>query len=349
MLSTFTSLNEVVLPAELPPIMIVCFNRPDLLEQVLPAIEKQTILPPKIIAFVDGPRHEKDAVAVGKCIDLLTNFSQKISVEIFAREKNLGCSLNVVNAFTETLGRYSSVVYLEDDTVPNIYFYDRMCRLLEFYKDTKEVFSVNSYETSPHNLVNTIKEDFLISHRFFPWGFGTWCDRWFSLNIDKIKQNYNPFDKFYNIPLTEQTKLTMINQYYLEKTGKNDWSITLNLASFQKGYIHIVPKISFIRNIGFGHPESFTYKGGGKNSEPKWVNSNYSDYFNPHQLPDRIKPVEQVGKLLTDLQVVEFLSQKNLYISWSDTKQLFFKYQSWQFKFLLLKLFLNQQVKRRFN
>jgi hypothetical protein len=340
-----TSLNEVQLPEKLPPIMIVCFNRPDLLEQVLPAIEKQILLPPKIIAFVDGPRNEKDIISVQQCVKLLTEFSQKIEVEIITRTQNLGCSLNVINAFSETLSKYPSLVYLEDDTVPNIYFYDRICRLLEVYKDIKKVFSVNSYETSPGDVSKIIKEDFMVSNRFFPWGFGTWSDRWYSLDIEQMKQNYNPFDKFYHIPLTQQTKLTTVNQYFLEKTGKNDWSVTLNLASFYQDYVHVTPMISFIRNVGFGHAESFTYKGG----EPEWVNCNYDDSFNPDKLPLNVEPIEKVKKPLTDLEVIEFFKKKNLYLNLDDARHLFLKYKSWQFRFLLLKLVISQQIKRRSN
>jgi hypothetical protein len=340
-----TSLNEVNIPSPLPPIMITCFTRPDLLEEVLAGIEKQTLLPEKILAFVDGPRQERDSVLLLECIKLLEEFSQQIEVEIVPRKQNLGCDLNTIGAFTEVLAKYPSVVYLEDDVVPNIYFYDRLCRLLEVYKDVKQIFSVNGYDASTSEMGERMEEDFMISHRFFSWGFATWADRWYSLDIDKIKQSYNPFGRFYHIPLNVQTKLTMVNQFYLEKTGKTDWVITVTLATLDRGYVHVTPMVSMVKNIGFGHPESETYRGG----EPKWVNCAYDVSANPDKLPTQIETMDKLKKPLTDLEVIDFLRKKNLYLKGNEAWDLFFKYDSWMFKFLLFKLFVSQQIKRRFN
>jgi len=344
MSSTLASLNEVQLPAELPPIMITCFTRPDLLKEVISAIKKQTLLPSKIIVFVDGARNKQDKILTNQCIELFSEFSDRIDIEIIVRDKNLGCDLNVISAFNYIFTKYSSVVYLEDDVVPNIYFYECICRLLEVYKNIKKVFSVNGYETGSSLISESIKEDFFMSNRFFSWGFATWADRWHSLDIEKVKQSYNPFGKFYDIPLNQQTKLTMINQYYLEKTGKTDWVITVTLAALYLGYSHVVPKISFVRNIGFGHPESETYRG----KEAQWVNCSYDDSFNPDKVPVNADMIESFKKPLTEVEIAKFLTNKNLYISINDAKKILQKYQGWQFKIILLKLILKQQFKRRF-
>ncbi|RMF27106.1 MAG: sugar transferase, partial [Cyanobacteria bacterium J083] len=54
------SLNEVELPKPLPPLMLIAFNRPELLKQVLIGISQQSLLPQQIIAFIDGIREAKD-------------------------------------------------------------------------------------------------------------------------------------------------------------------------------------------------------------------------------------------------------------------------------------------------
>lgn len=338
------SLNEVEIPSELPPIFITCFTRPDLLKEVLAGIEKQTLLPQKIYGFIDGARNEKDAFLIGECIRLLQEISNKFEVEIVTHKQNLGCDLNTIGGLSEVLSKHSTVVYLEDDVVPNIYFYDRICRLLEAYKNVKQIFSVNGYATIPAGVSEVIKEDFMISNRFFSWGFATWADRWYSLDIEKIKQSYNPFHSYDNIPLNPQTKFTMINQFHLEKTGKTDWVITVTLNSFYKGYVHITPMVSFVRNIGFGHPESETYQGG----EPKWVNCAYDEEANLDKLPTKIELIDEIKKPLTDLEIIEFFKKKKVYLQAKEAWNLLFKYPSWKFKFLLGKLFISQQIKRRF-
>lgn len=43
----------------------------------------------------------------------------------------MGCDQNVILGLTEVFSSHDSLIYLEDDIVPNPHFYDRMCRLLE--------------------------------------------------------------------------------------------------------------------------------------------------------------------------------------------------------------------------
>ena len=343
--SAFISLSDVPISSELPPIVIICFTRPELLQEVIAAIEQQTLLPQKILAFVDGARNGQEAELVEECIQLLTKLASKFEVQIITRAKNLGCDLNIIEALSEVLGQYSSLVYLEDDVVPNPYFYDRMCRLLEAYRDVKQVFSVNAYATIAGGAEQVIQEDFMISNRFFCWGFATWADRWYSLDLEKIRQGHNPFGKFYHIPLTAQSKLTMVNQFYLERTGKTDWVITVTLACLFQGYVHVTPMVSYVRNIGFSHPRSKTYRGG----EPLWVNSGYNSVACPDKLPLAVELIDQLKRPCQDLEEIEFITRKNLDLRANEVWYLFFKYHSWKVKFLLLKLFIFQQIKRRFN
>ena len=135
------SLDEVPLPSSLPPVILTVFTRPDLLKEVLKGLTQQTLSPPQIIAYVDGARSELDLPLIDQTIALLQEFSSKIPVDIRLRSQNLGCDQNVILSLTEVLSTYESVVYLEDDNFPNPYFYDRMCRLLEAYREHKKIGS----------------------------------------------------------------------------------------------------------------------------------------------------------------------------------------------------------------
>ena len=80
-----TSLDDVLLSGELPPLVLITFTRPDLLKEVLKAISQQSLLPPKIIAFVDGSRKANDKPLIEQCISLLEEFSTLVPVHIVAR------------------------------------------------------------------------------------------------------------------------------------------------------------------------------------------------------------------------------------------------------------------------
>jgi hypothetical protein len=287
-----TSLSRVPLPEVLPPIVIVAFTRPELLAQVLAAIAVQTVRPPKVLAYLDGIRSPRDEPLVQECIDVLEEFGAVIPVEIVVRPENLGCDRNVIMTLTEVLERYPAVVYLEDDVVPNAGFYDRMCRLLARYRDVPQVFSVSGYANFPDELRPGLDADFVMSNRVFALGLGLWSDRWRAIDLMNQPPGHNPFGGFDRIPATLQTQYTIVNQFFIEKNGKTDWVISMTLAALYRGYVHVIPTRSMVRNIGFGHAEAVNYRG----AEPDWANAN----FDPEAFPDRLPVGVALPSLLAE-------------------------------------------------
>ena len=334
-----TSLDDVLLPGELPPLVLITFTRPDLLKEVLKAISQQSLLPPKIIAFVDGSRKANDKPLIEQCISLLEEFSTLVPVHIVARTHNLGADQNIILSLTEVLSSYNSLVYLEDDTIPNPYFYDRMCRLLEVYRDHKQVCSISSYASIPADLDTQINTDFIVSNRVFSWGFATWADQWKEIDLINQSGQYNPFGSFYKIPATSQTKMTMVNQFWLEKNQKTDWVITLTLVALYHHKVHIIPTTSFTYNNGFGHPESNTYKG----KEESWVNARYDVNFRPNSLPSSLELPTQLRFPLRDIDLTRhLLNHKELWLSPSAFIYLFKNAKSFSSMLLLLKIFITR-------
>ena len=308
------SLDDVVLSGDLPPLVLIAFIRPELLKQVLDAIGEQTLLPSKAIAFIDGARHADDQRLIDQCISHIKDFSASTSipVHITARTQNLGCDQNVIQGLTEVLSNHDALVYLEDDTVPNPYFYDRMCRLLDAYRQDKAVCSVSGYASIPSTLASQTESDFIPSSRVFCWGFGTWADRWNDIDLIHRSEQYNPFGNFYDIPLTPETAMTVANQFWLEHNHKTDWVITFTLAALHLKKVHLIPGRSLTLNIGFGHPQSKTYTG----KEQAWVNDKYDETFCPNQLPGTIEPFPWVQRPLTDIELAKYFSEhRGLWLS----------------------------------
>ncbi len=336
-----TCLDDVLLSEKLPPLVLFAFVRPELLKEVLTAIAQQSLLPAKIIAFIDGPRNVDDKPLIEECISLLEEFSTSISmpVDIVTRRYNLGCDQNITLGLTEVLSSHDSLVYLEDDTVPNRHFYDRMCRLLEVYRDRQEVCSVSAYASLPAELDTKIDRDFIVSNRVFCLGFGIWSDRWKELDLVNKSDQYNPFNKFYKIPATSQTKMTMINQFWLEKNQQTDWVITFTLAALYHHKVHIIPTTSFTYNIGCGHSQSKTYKG----KEEAWVNARYDAEFCPNHLPSSLELPSELSLILTDLELTDhLLKQKNLWLNPSAFLYLLKNTKSFNSGVILTKLFITR-------
>jgi hypothetical protein len=331
------SLDEIPLPAQLPPLVLIAFTRPDLLEKVIAAIAQQSLFPQKIIAFVDGARTEKDIPLIEECVGLLKELERVAPVEIVLRSQNLGCDRNVILGISEVLSSHDSLVYLEDDTVPNPCFYDRMCRLLEAYREYPQVASVSAYAHLPAGLDSFVPTDFMVSNRVFCWGFGTWRDRWQEIDLAHNPAQYNPFGSFYQIPATTQTKLTILNQFWLEKKQKTDWVITFTLAALYRGKVHLAPTHSFTRNIGFGHAQSKTYRG----KEQRWVNARYRVDAYPNTLPSSLDLIDPLKQPLSDTELARyFLKHKGLWLSPQGYLYLLKKSSSFRGSLLLSKFFV---------
>jgi hypothetical protein len=301
-----TSLSEVALPEVLPPIVVVAFTRPELLQQVLDAIAGQTVKPPKILAYLDGVRGPQDVPLVQECIAVLEKFGAVIPVEVVARAQNLGCDRNVIRTLTEVLERHPMVVYLEDDVVPNAGFYDRMCRLLVRYRDEPRVFSVSGFANFPDELRPDLDTDFIVSNRVFALGLGLWADRWRAIDLANQPPGHNPFGGFDRIPATLQTQYTIVNQFFIEKNAKTDWVISMTLAALYRGWVHVIPTRSMVRNIGFGHAEAVNYRG----AEPDWANANFDGAAFPDRLPEAVELLPLLAARLSGVDLVRHLRQQ---------------------------------------
>ena len=322
-----TSLDVMELPKRLPPIVLIAFTRPEFVVQVLAALDNQTLKPDRIIAYLDGPRSDRDELKIQACVDLLNDFSERIPVEIRRRTHNLGCDRNTIEALTQVSTEYESFIHLEDDVIPNRNFYDRMVRLLVAYKPYPQVFSISAYANFPDELEAQIPSDFMASNRVFSLGFAVWSDRWQSLDLIYSAQNYNPFLSFAAIPANLQTKYTIVNQFFIEKNRKTDWVITMTLATLERNYVHIIPKRSFVSNIGCGHPDAKTYRDG----VPDWINQRYCPNTQPDSLPATLQPLYGAQRSLTGTELIQhFRHSGGMWLSWSEAVALWKCHRNWR-------------------
>ncbi len=322
-----TSLDTIELPRTLPPIVLIAFTRPEFVVQVLDALGNQTLKPDRIIAYLDGARGDRDELKIQACVDLLNDFSVEIPVEIRRRPYNLGCDRNTIEALTEVSMQYESFIHLEDDVIPNPNFYDRMVRLLTAYKPYPQVFSISAYANFPDELEAQIPSDFMASNRVFSLGFALWSDRWQSLDLIHAAENYNPFLSFIAIPANLQTKYTLVNQFFVEKNNTTDWVITMTVATLARNYVHIIPKRSFVSNIGCGHPDAKTYR----DSVPDWINQRYCPTTQPNSLPMTLQPLYGTQRSLKGTELIQhFRKSGGMWLNWSEAVALWKQYRNWR-------------------
>ena len=104
------------------PILIIAFNRPELLIKLLKSIEN---LNQKIYFACDGPRENK--LDIEKCESIKKILEQNIlwECEIFKKiqDKNIGVKLNINNALDWFFQNEDMGIILEDDCEPSDSFF----------------------------------------------------------------------------------------------------------------------------------------------------------------------------------------------------------------------------------
>jgi hypothetical protein len=307
-------LEQQPLPKVLPPLVIFGYRRPDKLKLVLEAIKHQTVLPEKIIAFIDGPAEPETQTKVDKCLQCLREFDV-VQIDIRARECNLGCRQNILQGIDEILANNDSIVVLEDDTVPSPAFYETMCRLLNSYKPFKKIFSITGYNalhatdyvrTYPiggRKLLQKLKTDMFLTNRFSTWGWATWGDRWNEIR-EMVFNVKHPYGSFHKIPLLLTTFDTVYIAYYFARPGQQSsrWGISVFLAVLYKGCYTLTPRFSMINNIGFGDIDAAH-----NTRYLSWVNDLYCEDYVPETLPESLDLLPEFEKPLSPMLVMYFI------------------------------------------
>lgn len=231
------------------PVVLITYNRPKHTSTVLNVLRENNIQ--NLYVYSDGPKTPEHAEAVFRTRDLIQNIKWT-NPKYTYRDSNIGLAKSVTSAVNEVFSKHDRLILLEDDCVPQEYFFDFMRDMLNQYQYNKRIFGISGY-TIP--IPESILLDYFYDIYFFPrigsWGWATWRDRW-SLYNDNLESL---------ILAINQSKIDTsqggndIKEFvdYLSSGGKvgDIWTIKWILSNFLYNGVYIYPTKSHITNIGF--------------------------------------------------------------------------------------------------
>lgn len=233
------------------PIVIFAFNRLEPLKTcVLALLDNTESKDSDLIVYVDGPRSQKvgeaeKVEAVRSFVKAITGFK---SLTYHFSEKNKGLAPSVSAGVTEVINKYGKAIIVEDDIITAPNFLSFLNQGLDFYQDSKDVFSV-----SGESIRVKCPEGYNYSNYFAPragcWGWATWADRWNSVDFelkdwDAVKQNRKAFNKWGGSDC-----FGLLDGWH---KGKNSsWAIRFNYSQFLQGKTTCFPVVSKVTNEGF--------------------------------------------------------------------------------------------------
>jgi hypothetical protein len=240
----------------LAPIVLFVYNRPWHTEQILYALKKNGLAKESVLhIYVDGPKAGASIEQINKIREVQELVKKEQwcgEVTYHIAKENIGCRNSILAGITEIVNKYGKVIVLEDDIFTSPWFLKYMNDSLDYYEKRRSVFSISGWNLPPSKLL--IPEDYeydvFASPRIFNWGWATWKDRWEQVdwNWDFVPGFTKKNDELDAFKRGGEDLAHMLVEMHNKVTDA--WDIQFVYAHFQNHAVSIIPRQSYVNNIG---------------------------------------------------------------------------------------------------
>jgi len=229
------------------PVILVCYNRPKHTLEVLNALREHNVQ--NLYVFSDAPKSDEDAEAVSLTRRLVHSIDWT-KPEIIERTENLGLARNIVSAVDYVFERYDRLILLEDDCVPQQYFFDFMHTCLQKYENNPKVFGISGYTVKiPDEVLKSYPHDLYFCPRIGSWGWATWKRAWQHRAKDLLELIDTAVKN--GIDLNQGgTDIPVALDNILKGNVKDVWTLHWVLSVYLNNGVYVYPTRSHILNVG---------------------------------------------------------------------------------------------------
>ena len=221
------------------PILVITFNRPDHVRNVLTEIRK--VQPSELYIAQDGPRANRpdDLLKVQAVRDVIMEMIDwSCNLHTHYSEKNLGCGRGPYEAMSWFFQNVEYGIILEDDIVPHPLFWPYMEELLVNYKDDNRVGMVCA-----HNLQRYYSRynSYYFTHEMAgTLGWGTWRRVWegFDFNIPYDEKQLSQALQWYDLPQISIQRSCAFYKKHLSKSRYDCWDIQFDYYLLVNHYLN---------------------------------------------------------------------------------------------------------------
>jgi len=237
---------------KLTPICLFSYNRLNETQQTVEALKKNYLAPKsELFIFSDGSKNETGVKKVKEVRQYIKNIDGFKSVTIYESPTNKGLANSIISGVSQIIAQYGRIIVLEDDLITTPNFLDFMNQALDFYENNPEIHSVSGYTLDLPSLKKYSK-DYYLGYRASSWGWGTWKEKW-----EEVDWEVKEYNKFKRNPLKQIQFMRggsdMPRMLKKQMKGEIDsWAIRWCFDQFLKGQLTVFPKLSKVKNIGFG-------------------------------------------------------------------------------------------------
>lgn len=245
------------------PVLILTFNRPDLVEPLINAI--RVAKPPRVFLASDGPRldFEEDGSLVSDTRrKLLEQIDWPCEIVTRFQESNLGLVDHAVSSFDWAFERCDRLVVLEDDCVPHPDFFGFCEELLVRCAEDSRVWCVlgdNSAKVPVRG-----RDSYTFSRYALPtWGLALWKSSW-----EKFDRNLDLWAEIRETPRERALWATkragdvvrsLLNR--VRDVESHSWGYVWMFSAMYNRGLAIVPRVNLIRNLGHNRADAAHTRG----------------------------------------------------------------------------------------
>ena len=233
------------------PVLVVAFNRPLMLAETLSNLARcDSVSSRDICLYVDGPRNSGDEAKVEGVIDVAKKWGK--GLRIIRRETNLGGVPNMISAVSEMLAVYGKTIVVEDDILVSKTFLSFMDEALDMYEDNPKIWAVNGYLDPKMRVPSQYKRDCFLAPRHSAWGWGTWKDRWESVDFKIMDWGEMRQDEAFlrELRIAGDDVVKMLEAE--AKGTLNAWDVQCTYYMRKHGLYTLRPCLTLTKNNGFG-------------------------------------------------------------------------------------------------
>ena len=271
------------------PVLILAFNRPDLVKKTMYPIRKY--LPERLYLACDGPRSnkegEEDLVLTTRKV-MLDAVDWPCEVKTLFRQNNLGCAQAVYEAISWFFKHEEFGVIIEDDVIVGVDFLKFCEDLLPRYANEDRIMEISAENHSGRSDMNN---SYVYSQFFLCWGWATWRRAW--QRMDMSMSAVNRLSAYYFINRLGFFRGLMMRYYF--KTAYNhiesftSWATRWYLSILAHDGLVICPGANLAINIGMSGGEHYQSKDNNPYKDLKIGNMEWPLLYNDKLEAERLQ------------------------------------------------------------
>ncbi len=235
------------------PVVIFAYNRAKKLKACIDSLSScDGHEDTEVFIFADGARDENDGDAVSRVRTYLDSLKEEHAfgrLHIVKRPANWGLAANVIDGVGSVIEGAGKVIVLEDDLTVTKDFLIYMNAALDFYRDDAKIWSVTGF-TWPVSDFSDYGHDIYYSYRACSLGWGTWKDRWETVDWDMKRYDDVMSDRRLRRRF-ERGGRDMTRILKDQKAGLVDsWAIRWCLSQSLQDRYTVYPVRSLVKNTG---------------------------------------------------------------------------------------------------